>query len=68
MAWQLNNEVLHPHCMAKGSHVASGGRVAHFIVAIARQKGAVLCEQYEGKINGGMFSDFIKTHSQETFS
>ena len=45
-----------------------GGRVAHFIVAIAHQKGVVLCEQYEGKINGDMFSDFIKTHFQETFS
>ena len=48
--------------------MGSGGRVAHFIVAIAHQKGVVLCEQYEGKINGDMFSDFIKTHFQETFS
>ena len=48
--------------------MSSGGRVAHFIVAIAHQEGLVLCEQYEGKINGYMFSDFIKACFQETFS
>ena len=64
----IKNEGLHPHCIAKGSHVGSGGRAAHSIVAIAHQKGVVLCEQYEGKINGDMFSDFIKTYFQETFS
>ena len=68
MAWRLKNEGLHPHCTAKGFHVGSGGRVAHFIVAIAHQKGVALCEQYEGKINGDMFSDLIKTHIQENFS
>ena len=45
-----------------------GGRVTHFIVAIAHQEGVVLCEQYEGKLNGDMFLDFIKAHFQETFS
>ena len=48
--------------------MGSGGRVAHSIVAIAHQKGVVLREQYEGKINGDIFTDFIKTHFQETFS
>ena len=48
--------------------MGSGGRVPHFIFAIAHQKGVVLCEQYEGKINGDIFADFIKTHFQETFS
>ena len=48
--------------------MGSGGRIAHFIVAIAHQKGVVLREQYEGKINEDMFPDFIKTHFQETFS
>ena len=37
-------------------------------MAIVHQKGTVLCEQYEGKINGDIFSDFIKTHCQEIFS
>ena len=48
--------------------MGSGGNVAHFIVAIALQKGVILCEQYEGKINRDMFSDFIKKDFQETFS
>ena len=48
--------------------MGSGGRVAHFTVAIAHQKEVVLCEQYEDKINGDMFSNFIKKHFQETFS
>ena len=68
MAWQLKNEGLRPHCTAKRSHVGSGGREAHFILAIAHLKGVVLCEQYEGKISGDMFSDFMKTHLQETFN
>ena len=35
---------------------------------IAHQTGVVLCEQYEDKINGDMFSDFIEIHFQETLS
>ena len=68
MAWRLKNEGLHPHCTAKGSHMGSGERVAHFTVAIAHQKGVVLFKQCAGKINGDMFSDFTKTYFQETFS
>ena len=68
MAWRLKNEAVYPHCTAKGSHVGSGGRVGHFIVATSHQKGDVLCEQCEGKINRDMFSDFIKAHFQETFT
>ena len=68
MAWQLKNEGLYPHCTAKRSHLGLGGRVAHFILEIAHQRGVGLCEQDEGKINGDMLSDFIKTHFQETFS
>ena len=48
--------------------MGSGESVAHFIVAIAHQKGVALCEQYERKFNGAIYSDFIKTHFQETFS
>ena len=36
-------------------------------MAIVHEKG-VPYEPYEGKINGDMFSDFIKTHVQEIFS
>ena len=41
-----------------GSHACSGGRVAHFIMAIAHQKSIV----------GDIFSDFMKIHFQETFN
>ena len=68
MSWRLKIEGLHPHCTAKGLHVGSGGKAAHFIVAIVHQKGVILYEQYEDKINRDMFSDFIKKHFQETFS
>ena len=68
MAWRFKNESLHTHYSAKGSDVESGGRVANFTVVIAHQKGVGLCKQYEGKINRDMFSDFIKTYFQETFS
>ena len=37
-------------------------------MAIVHQKGVVLCEQYEGKINRDIFSNFIKTHFQEISS
>ena len=60
MAWRLKNEGLHPHCTAKDSHLGLGGRVAHFILAISPQKGVTLCEHYESKINGDMFSDLSK--------
>ena len=67
MAWHRRNEGLDPFCTAKGSHVGSGGTVAHFIVAIAYNKGVILCEQYHGRINGEMFADFILKHFNETF-
>ena len=44
MVWRLKNDGLHPHCTAKRFHMGSGGRAAHFIVAIAHQKRVALCE------------------------
>ena len=52
--------------LTKESHVDSEVRLAHFIVAIAYQKGAVLCEQYEDKINGDMFSENTFRNFQST--
>ena len=60
MAWQLKDEGLHPHYTGKRFHVGSAGRVAHFIVAIAYQKGVLLYEQYESKTNGDMFLESKK--------
>jgi len=68
MAWRKMNEGLDPYCTAKGMHVGSGGRVAHFMVAIAHKEGVVLCQQYTGKLNGQKFADFIKQHFLQTFN
>ena len=67
MAWRKRNEGLSQHCTAKGSHVGSGGRVAHFMVAIAYDKGVIMAEQYTGKINGEMFSNFILEQFPQAF-
>ena len=67
MAWRKRDEGLKPNCTAKGSHVGSGGKVAHFIVAIAYNKGVILCEQYQGKVNGEMFANFVLEHFERTF-
>ena len=67
MAWRRKDEGLDPFCTAKGSHVGSGGRVAHFMVAISYDSGVVLCQQYEGRINGGMFAKFIRKTFENAF-
>ena len=67
MAWRKRDEGLEPGCTAKGTHVGSGGRVAHFFVAIAYGKGTILCEQYDGRVNGQMFAEFVEKHFLNTF-
>jgi len=59
MAWRRKDEGLEPGCTAKGSHVGSGGTVAHFMVGICYDRGVILCQQYFGRINGEKFSKFI---------
>ena len=68
MAWRRRDEGLEPNYTAKGSHVGSGGNVAHFLVAIAYDKGVILSEQYKGKINGEMFKNFVEKHFADTFA
>lgn len=68
MAWRKKSEGLDLNCTAKGSHVGSGGRVAHFLVAISYNRGVILCEQYYGNINGEMFGQFILDHFKEVFA
>ena len=60
------NEGLTPDCVAKGNKVGSGGRVAHFMVAISYQNGVIMREQYE-KMNGLYFSDFLKRNFGQIF-
>ena len=66
MAW-TRDEGLESNCTAKGSHVGSGGKVLHFMGAISYTQGVILCEQYEGRINGQIFADFIRDHFPRTF-
>ena len=67
MTWRQRSEGLDPLCIVKGSHTGSGGRMAHFIVAISFNKRAILCKQYFEKVSGKMFADFIHKHFKEAF-
>lgn len=57
--WRRKNEGLNPDCIAKGSKVGSGGKVAHFMVAISYDRAAIVCDQYE-KMNGKYFAGFVR--------
>ena len=59
MTWRKASDGLSFNKTSKGSHEGSGGRTAHFIVAIAFNKGVILAEQYEGNLNGQKFADFV---------
>ena len=67
MTWRQRSQGLNPLFTAKGSHTGSGGRIAHFIVAISFNKGVILCEQYFGKISGEILVEFIYKHFKEAF-
>lgn len=60
MAWRKPSDGLKFQQTAKGSHEGSGGKVAHFLVAIAHDRGVILAEQYEGHLNGQQFADFVR--------
>ncbi len=67
MVWRKPNERLSLGLTAKSSHEGNGGKVAHFMVAIGYGCGVVLCEQYQGRLNGKLFADFVRDHFKETF-
>ena len=67
MAWRKPSDGLSFSQTAKGSHEGSGGRTAHFIVAIAYNKGVILAEQYEGHLNGQKFADFVREQFPKLF-
>ena len=46
VAWRKRKEGLSLNCTAQGTKVGCGGKMAHFIVAMAYNQGVVLCEQY----------------------
>lgn len=59
MAWRKPHDGLTFERTARGSHEGTGGRVAHFICAIAYNRGMILADQYDGRMNGEKFAAFI---------
>lgn len=59
--WRTMDEALDISCTAKGSHVGSGGKVLHILVAISFNCGVVLCQEYE-HMDGTFYSKFILEH------
>ena len=45
--WQKKSEGLKQGCLAKGSKVETGGKVAKMMVAITHGGGVIICERYE---------------------
>ena len=62
--WRKPSAGLKENCTSKGAKVGSGGRVAHFIVAILYKIGTVVCQQYE-RMNGAFFTEFVKNKFPE---
>lgn len=65
--WRQRGEGLSRECTAKGRKEGTGGKMAKFMVAIAHGRGVIECYQYEGNVNGEMFSTFIKERFPSIF-
>ena len=46
----------------KGEKEGSCGKMAHFHVGIANNKGVVLCKQYHKTLSGKRFKEFVTQH------
>ena len=68
MVWRKRSEGLGLQCTSKGKKEGTGGRMAHFVVCIAYNKGVMLCEQYTKRFTGEYFASFIRKHFEEAFS
>ena len=67
MAWRCPSDGLSFGRTAKGSHEGSGGKVAHFICAMAYNKGMIMCEQYQGTLNGQKFATMVRKLFPDAF-
>ena len=65
LQWRRVNEGLKIGCKAQGSK--EGVQQAHFIVAIANNKGKILSEQYFGRLSGGTMTDIAREHFPSMF-
>jgi len=63
--WRKISEGLKLRCTAKGSK--EGNTKAHFIAAISPGKGFVCCEQYETRMSGKFFAEFVKNNFEGIF-
>ena len=65
--WRKKSEGLNADCVSKGSKVGSGGKIAHYMVAICYGHGVVGCEQYV-KMNGQYFAGFVQRNFKNMFA
>jgi len=63
---EKKSEGLTQGCLAKGSKVGTGGKVAKMMIAISHGKAVVICETYE-KMNVQYFASFIDRHFDAMF-
>ena len=59
--WRKRSEGLDVDCTSKGRKSGNGGKSVAFMVGISHNSGVVLCEQYEGRLNGSKLSKMIRT-------
>ena len=65
MTWRRPNEGI--LCTTRGKKEGNGGRMANFFVAIAYNKGVILCKQYHETLTGEGFAEFVRSYFARTF-
>jgi transposase len=68
MGWRRPGDGLSFDRTARGSHEGTGGRVAHFMCAIAYGKGVIMAHQYVGRLDGGRFAEMVKNEFPEVIA
>ena len=59
IAWRGKSEGLNPLCTTKSKRAGTGGRMAHFMVALSPGHGVVLCYQYQCRLDGERFASMV---------
>ena len=65
--WRRKGERLKFGLTAKSNNIGVGGKLAHFLVAIAHKKGVILCEEYKGHMTGAKFAEFVTKSLPDVF-
>jgi len=66
--WRQCGEGLDINCTSKGKKAGVEGRVAHFFVSIAYDKGVIACDQYKERLNGKFFAKYVGDRFPTIFS